>query len=392
MVVVAVVAVVAVLLALNFTGIFVFIPGTGPTTPPAASSSELTFAQAENIANSTASARGGTWEASLATSIQSTQAFNVPGTAPCNLYGYSPASSSVGGNGEAYVWGFIYLATPWTFEQPDKQLFIVVQNGTGTVTTQLNPEAECPGISYPAIGPLPSNITNSPAAAAKLNAVGGAGFLASYPSASLDLLAGALSTGLSSWDPVWIAEYVSSCSTLNSRITDFSAELEGTDLNVMSHGWSNESCTGQSEPSYPVSFTKVSSGASTVGSVFYDNYTLSAPSGLTTADLGLAILQSNKTLVEPGAIPLGCALPPFTGCGGASSTGGWYALLLSGGAIVGAYPGLQDETGWDTGGTSVPISTSLTLELVSTSPLSASGDSLVAFTWDDAVVSGSATL
>jgi hypothetical protein len=395
--VIAVVGVVALLVLLNFEGVFVFLPGSspgsgskGPTTTPTA----LTFSQAEGIANQTATQRGGGWAVALGIGIQASTAFNPSTTEPCSTSAYSPASSAVGLSGEAYEWGFIYTSTPFVLGGWDKALFVVVANDSATVTTEVLPGTGCPGIGFPVAGPLPTNISNSPGVAAAAYAAGGEGFLSAHPGASLLLLAGALPASGNSYTPVWLAEYEGTCSPSTSTLPEFGADLYGSDLHVFSHGWGNESCTPGTPPYDPVTFTSVSSGHSTVGSVYFDNLTVSAPSGFTTADLGLAILESNKTLVGPGTLPSGCYdAPSFSGCSGASSSGGWYALLRSNGAIVGAYPSSTGEIQWSTGSSSASITSSDTLELVSISPLHGSGDSLLAFTWSDSAdVWGSATL
>lgn len=389
--VVAVVVVVAILLALNFVGFLNLGIFPGKSSTPAAGGQAMTYFQAENVANQTAATRGGSWQAGMGVAIQSSQTVNPSEDVPCAAYGYSPGSTSLP-SGEAYAWGFEYLETPYTLGQEDKQLFIVVENGTGSVTTQLNAGSACPGIDYPVAGPLPSNLSNSPAVVAKFQLLGSAGFLAEYPSALLEMLVGGFYASPTSWTPIWSIQYFGTCSTVTSEQPSFGASFYGPTLGVLSHGWSNETCTPGTPASYPVTYTQSSSGKSAGGSVYFDNLTLGAPSGMTTAYFGLSILEPNKTLVTPGYIPSGCFNPPFTGCGGPPSSGGWYAILFSGGAIVGTYPNTPDSSQWNTGAP-VPITSSVTLELVSVPPLSGSGDSLVTFTWSDgATVSGSTTL
>lgn len=397
-VVVVVALVVLVLLAMNFAGIINLpILPRGPNGSPSHAETALTFDQAQNLANQTASARGGSWQAVMGKSFSTSQAYNPDTSVPCDTSAFSPSSSSVLGTGKAYVWGFDYVSTPYTPPLSGKQLFIVVTNGTGTVTTQLDYPPSCNGIDTPFLTPLPSNLSNSPAVVARLQSLGSAGFLAEFPSAGLSLEATSeYGSGPDGTTPIWGAAYVSGCSGVAGNESFFEGTFYGPTLSVLNYGWSNQSCSTAIPPSYPVSFTSGTSGHSANGGLFFDNLTVSAPYGLTTRYLELAILQPNKTMVDVAYAPDSCTNPPFSGCGGPpGGWGSWYAILTASGAILATYPYPNWAVGWDSGTNGpVEITGTTTLELISTVPLAGSDDGLLAFTWDPALasVAGSGTL
>lgn len=67
-------------------------------------------------------------------------------------------------------------------------------------------------------------------------------------------------------------------------------------------------------------------------------------------------------------------------------------MIVSGGAVMAAYPNTAASVSWNTySGSPVGISGAETLVIVSTFPLSGSGDTMVAFSWTDSV-SGSVVL
>ena len=157
--------------------------------------------------------------------------------------------------------------------------------------------------------------------------------------------------------------------------------------------------------SKPLSFSPSGSTPSTAGTgsttSYYDTLSVSASSGLTTAEFGLKIVGISGSAIVPGAppsasscaagstfteAPLGTAgasdCPAVTGTGGT----GWYAVLVdSSGKIVATYSG----SSWSSTAT---VSNSDTLVLVCSVQLAGSGDTLSAFGVGGSSVSGSVTL
>ncbi len=368
--------------------------GTGSGGGGGPSPQGLTYHQAENIANQTATARGGgPWVAVMAQSIDSNFVLN-PSTPlpPCEMFGYSPVASSLVGTGRAYSWGFEYGTAPLTFNGPwPHGLFIIVSNGTGTVTTQTDPFGYCPGLGFPGSGALPSNLTDSPRAAAVAQAHGGASFQARYPVSLFAQGAFVLSQGPTS-SYYWSMEYrYGTCTSAMSVIIQYDVMTGGTNGTFMRGGWSNGTCGNALTNSYAATFHVQGSGRSADGAAYFENLTLSGSSGLTTQDLGLAVFQPNRTLVDAAALGMSCYTPPFAGCGGSPQGGQWYAFLAQGGAEMADYPNGPDNVVWNTGGGNLPITGSLTLEIVSSIPLAGSGDTLEAFSYS-ANVSGSIVL
>lgn len=384
--VVGVVAIVVVLvLLLNFVGVFTIagLPQSGSKGPgPTAG---LSYHQAEDIANSTAASRGGTWQVAYASMFEVPTGEDEPNPAPCELSGYIGAESSPG-NGLSPYWFMVYLTTPYTYWSHG--LFIAVYNGTGKVTTQVDPIPYCPGIEYPLGGLLPSNLSDSPAAMAQAQADGGATFMADNPGASIFATAASPST---SGGAEWVFQYSGDCTTVDSTTSIFEVLLGGSNLTELYHGSSTGTCTPFSaQHTYKVSFGSSTGGQVASGSLYYDNLTISSsPADLDLENLSLGILESNLTLVDAGAAP--CFPPSFSGCG-APEGGEWYALLVpAGGGPDAAYPDTASSASWDDSGNAV-LSGAVTLEIVSTFPLSGSGDTIVAFTLSQANVTGTSTL
>ncbi len=387
----SVVALVAVLLVLNLAGLIPFpIPlkggspsgGGGGGTP-----TTLTFRQAEVIANQTASQRGGSWGIGYAMAVQDPTAIPPQPLAPCNLLSYSPPSGSLIGGGNAYVWGFEFLSLPFT--GIPKALFVVVDNDTGTVNSQVNDYQLCPGISYSAYAPITSTVADSPAAVAAAQAHGGTTFLGAHPSSDVLISLEWVSVNSISWTADWAIEYFGPC-TGGPRAA-LELMFNATTLVLDQDVWSNATCYPAPTTVYPVTFASAGSGSSGT-SVYYTNVTIGATNGLTTSNLGLAILQPNRTLVIPGQLPTGCVISSFSGCGGPPTGGGWYIMMMGGSSILATYPELPRDISWFTYDQApVGISGAITLVIVSTFPLSGSGDTLAAFDWEYDV-SGSTTL
>ncbi len=396
LVIVASVAIVLAVLLLNFAGVINlgFLPhpgGPAESSPPA-----LTLLQAEAIANQTAASRGeGSWGLAFATTLQGSGAYAPPTPPPpCSDFGYSPSASSLVGTGEAYSWGFMYTTVPYNTNSGPwpHALFIVVSNGTGTVTTETDPVGMCPGLGVPGGPSFPANLTNSPEAVAKARLEGGAAFLASYPSPSVELLVGSLYCGPGCVSIFWGVSFIGNpCTGPTGNQTEFGVVMGALGLGVISHGWANTTCGTATGTYYRASFgASTGSGHSGLGARYFDNISIASADGLTTAYLGLAVFEPNRTLINPASLNAPCFSPPYTGCDMLAGQRGWFAELRSGATIEGTYPGGPASDYWNTPGP-VPLTGPLTLEIVSAVPLAGSGDTLEAFSWG-ATVTGSTTL
>jgi hypothetical protein len=384
------VVIVVLLLVLNLMGLISvpFLPGGGASSSSASGNpTALTYHQAEGIASQTASQRGGSWAVAYAEAFQTPTAFNPDSEAPCDVWTYSPSAPSLVGSGSAYSWGFEFESLPLT--GIPKGLFILVSNDTGTVNTQVNVFNFCPGIDFPTRGPLPQSVSGSVAATQAAGTRGGTSFLSAHPQSGTVLMLGGISVNGSAWVTAWVMEYLGACTSGTSSLLIL--ELNATTLSLLGTIATTATCGAGSIGSSQVTFGKLGSSSSQ-GTLYYTNLTIAATNNLNTTGLGLAILEPNRTLVYPGQMPLGCYLGSLTGCGGAPTSGGWYAMIVSGGAVMAAYPNTAASVSWNTySGSPVGISGAETLVIVSTFPLSGSGDTMVAFSWTDSV-SGSVVL
>ena len=140
-----------------------------------------------------------------------------------------------------------------------------------------------------------------------------------------------------------------------------------------------------------------STGTGATGTSYYDTLSVSASTGLTTAEFGLKIAGVSGNVIAPlssGSVPATCT-GTFTEAGvGASASGdcpavssAWYAILVdSSGSVVATY----GSSGWSS---TQSVSNSDTLVLVNYgSQLAGSGDTLSAFGVGGSSVSGSTTL
>ena len=149
--------------------------------------------------------------------------------------------------------------------------------------------------------------------------------------------------------------------------------------------------------SKPLSFSPSGSTPSTAGSgnstSYYDTLSVSASSGLTTAEFGLKIAGVSGNVVSPDPTAwshctgnfVEVAVGSNSGCAAVSP--GWYAVLVSSsGTVLATYSGGS----WNT---TIAVSNSDTLVLVNYgSQLAGSGDTLSAFGVGGSSVSGSTTL
>ena len=122
---------------------------------------------------------------------------------------------------------------------------------------------------------------------------------------------------------------------------------------------------------------------------FYDNFTMSSTSGLTTSIFGLKIITATGSPVVGGTVATTCvALGPVdqATCPGPAS--GWYAVIAdTSGNVVSTFSPTSNT--WSA---SVTVSSSQTLVIVSAGILAGSGDSLTAFGTGSSSVSGSITM
>ena len=155
--------------------------------------------------------------------------------------------------------------------------------------------------------------------------------------------------------------------------------------------------------SKPLSFSPSGSTPSTAGTStstsYYDTLSVSASSGLTTAEFGLKITGVTGSVIAAysGTLPTSCTAGSIfseatqnstTGnCPAAGVTHAWYAVLVdSSGNIVATY----SSGAWSA---TVTVSNSDTLVLVNNGgQLAGSGDTLSAFGVGGSSVSGSVTL
>ena len=156
--------------------------------------------------------------------------------------------------------------------------------------------------------------------------------------------------------------------------------------------------------SKPLSFSPSGSTPSTAGTgsstSYYDTLSVSASSGLTTAEFGLKITGVTGSVITAysGTLPTGCTAgssfieagqnsTSLGDCPAAGVTHAWYAVLVdSSGNIVATY----SSGAWSA---TVTVSNSDTLVLVNNGgQLAGSGDTLSAFGVGGSSVSGSVTL
>ena len=135
---------------------------------------------------------------------------------------------------------------------------------------------------------------------------------------------------------------------------------------------------------------------SQAGATYYDNFTMSSTSGLTTGILGFKITTASGASVPGAGAAAGTdcvvgdsVISSTTNSGCLAPTSGWYLVISSDTGTIQAIYTPTATSPW-TGSTT--ISSSQTLSLVTGSQLAGSGDSLAAFGTGSSSVSGSVTL
>jgi flagellin-like protein len=147
---------------------------------------------------------------------------------------------------------------------------------------------------------------------------------------------------------------------------------------------------GGSKP-YSVGFGSTGAAVSANGKVFYDNFTLTATSGLTTGLFGLKITSPSGSPVGSGAAVCTAASGGFAACSQPSGANQWYVVIVSSsGTWLASYPTAAGGSSWN-GGT-VAVSGADILCLVSSSQYSGSADVLSATATGSSTVSGQTTL
>lgn len=351
--------------------------GGGSGTPTA-----LTYREALNVANSSVvhNRPGGPWQVAQARAYQLGAGAQFPLRSPCGFEGYDPNSTSLMGTGSAYLWYIGFVSIPFT--SWSHALYVSVWNDSGVLTAQVDPVGWCP--SFGIYNLVPWNVSDSPALMVQANARGGTSFLRSHPYSSVlfDVSLSYMGPGYGV-EPVWSVQYQTYYLRTGGPYSYLYLDFEANTLALLSSTWGNGTAGGTNTHPMPfqLTFAHGSQGSSAAGGVYYDNVTFSAsPQGMTTFNLSLSIQQANLTLVNTGAP--GTCNSPFTTCT-APAGGGWIAVLRNAaGAPLDAYPSSAGSTSWSFVGT-VPISGTMTLELLSTFPLAGSGDTMRAWSYND---------
>ncbi|MDE1821752.1 MAG: hypothetical protein KGI98_13005 [Euryarchaeota archaeon] len=389
---VAAVAVVVLLVLLLLTGVLNLSPsgkngGGGGGAPTA-----LTYRQALNVANSSLASRGGStsWQVAFAQMVDPGVVFNQPFWGPCRLMGFSPNGTGLLGQGTAYLWYFTFVSVPFQTTWAH-QVTMTVWNDSGTVQVQLDPEGVCSSFA----APLPANLTDSGTAQAQAQLDGGSTFLSAHPLSSVTGVSEMVYLSYPNVVPEWWFSYSSAVPSTPGTyaFSSLTVFLRGDNGHLLRDYWYNGTTTVRSSHlnAYPVTFSVVSSGSSAGSVAYFENLSLSIPSTplMTTTNLSLALLEPNSTYLNPGAVSF-CA-PPYTGCILPPAGGGWDALLRSSSANLDIYPACEFCTSWNGFAGSVSVSSGYTLELVSSFPLSGSGDILRAYSYG-AATTGQVTL
>ncbi len=149
--------------------------------------------------------------------------------------------------------------------------------------------------------------------------------------------------------------------------------------------------------SKPLSIQFGTGNPSSSASTNYDQFAISASSGLLTSQFGLKITNT-AGIGQPTENMAGCANPPtgaqaYTVCTG--TAGGWYALLTNAqGDVIAVYHGAVAAWTYEAGTTSVAVPDSRSLVLVSPTAIVYAGSAmtLAAFGTGSGSVSGSTTL
>ncbi len=342
----------------------------------------LTYREALAVANSSVvhSRPGGPWQVARAEAYQIGAAVHFPLRSPCSLEGYAPNSTSLMGTGSADLWYIGFVSVPFT--SWSHALYVSVWNDSGVLTAQVDPVGWCSAFGI--YNPVPWNVSDSPALMVQASAWGGTSFLRSHPYSSVQFGVSLSYNGPGyGVEPVWSVQYQSIYPRTGGPYSYLYLDFQANTLALLSSTWGNGTAGGTNTHPMPfqVTFARGSQGSSGAGSVYYDNVSFTAtPQGMSTFNLSLSIQQANATLVNSGAP--GTCTPPFTSCS-APAGGGWIAVLRSAaGAPVDEYPSSAGSTSWSFVG-SVPISGTMTLELLSTFPLAGSGDTIRAWSYYD---------
>lgn len=124
---------------------------------------------------------------------------------------------------------------------------------------------------------------------------------------------------------------------------------------------------------------------------YYDTFSLSATSGLTTSLFGLKITNASGSAVGTvAAVPTACGVTDAASVCLAAGTGwAWYAILeTSTGNVAATFTG----SAWSSGTSPVTVTSAYSIVIVSASQLAGTGSTLSSFGTTSSAVSGSTTM
>ena len=131
---------------------------------------------------------------------------------------------------------------------------------------------------------------------------------------------------------------------------------------------------------------------SQVSTTYFDTFSISTTSGLTTSLFGLKIVSATGSSVG-GQAPAGsCTVTPPVAVTTCTATTGWYAVLENtSGDVAATFNPLT--SGWTTAsGSPITVNSAFSVVVVSGSQLAGSGDTLSAYGTSSSSVSGSASM
>ena len=123
---------------------------------------------------------------------------------------------------------------------------------------------------------------------------------------------------------------------------------------------------------------------------YYDTFSLSATSGLTTSLFGLKITNASGSAVGTVAVPTACGVTDAASVCLAAGTGwAWYAILeTSTGNVAATFTG----SAWSSATSPVTVTSAYSIVIVSASQLAGTGSTLSSFGTTSSAVSGSTTM
>jgi hypothetical protein len=371
----------------------VIVHASSSSSSSGSGSTVWTYSQAKHVADAKANASGSGWVPVIGAGIDTPYDTLVPpSSGPPGCVGpgfYIPAYSGNISKGEAPFWLFEYLQNPTQIAP--SELLVLVENGSASVLIDLPAGTTCSQYlgNTP---PLPASVVDSPTILANAQAAGGASYLAGETGATVTFEVsggvGGSPPAPATWQVVYMACSFYGVGGATGTHTTFLADFYASNGTESSVTTGTQTCVG--DHPYTIGLSAGQSGSLPSGA-YYANYSVTIAAPLPLTDLSLVIQSPGGSSVYPASD--GCYAAQVWAC--SSPASGWYATLTAAGILQATFPSaFLSPPGWIGVGVGAitNIQSGETLTLVSTTPLSSTGDVLAMLGANGAVVNSHTTL